>query len=145
MILLTTIRFNPISYYRSAGTYNPSAKLDSNPLPIDSPYADIPFAVLANPPPALDSRPVSSDTRPTTSNGTHLFQKTVILISLDGVRADYLDLGLTPHLLNIAQVGLRAEYLQPVNILAGFRVSSFNIYSIFRSFLPSPFQIITLS
>lgn len=39
-------------------------------------------------------------------NGTHWFEKTVILVSLDGVRADYLEKGLTPHLLRIAEKGL---------------------------------------
>lgn len=39
-------------------------------------------------------------------NGTHWYDKTVIVISLDGVRADYLERGLTPHLLNISRKGL---------------------------------------
>lgn len=33
-------------------------------------------------------------------------EPTVILISLDGVRADYLEKGLTPHLLDISRKGL---------------------------------------
>ncbi|KIK90554.1 hypothetical protein PAXRUDRAFT_831614 [Paxillus rubicundulus Ve08.2h10] len=48
------------------------------------------------------------------SNGTHEFQRTVILISIDGLRADYLDRGLTPHLLDISKQGLRAKYMKPV-------------------------------
>lgn len=48
------------------------------------------------------------------SNGTHYFRETVLIISLDGVRADYLDRGLTPHLLSISKKGIRAEYLQPI-------------------------------
>lgn len=48
------------------------------------------------------------------SNGSHWFDPTVIIISLDGVRADYLERGLTPHLLDIAHRGLRAKYMQPI-------------------------------
>ncbi|KAF8843353.1 Phosphodiest-domain-containing protein [Paxillus ammoniavirescens] len=48
------------------------------------------------------------------SNGTHEFQRTVILISIDGLRADYLDRGLTPHLLDISKQGIRAKYMKPV-------------------------------
>lgn len=40
------------------------------------------------------------------SNGTHPFERTVILISLDGVRADYLTRGKTPHLLSISKRGI---------------------------------------
>ena len=65
------------------------------------------------------------------SNGTHEFKRTVILISIDGLRqvlpcvysssypyiidsASYLDRGLTPHLLDISRQGLRAKYMKPV-------------------------------
>lgn len=48
------------------------------------------------------------------SNGTHWFNDTVIMVSFDGVRADYLDRGLTPNLLGLAKKGLRAEYLEPI-------------------------------
>ncbi|KAI6009012.1 alkaline-phosphatase-like protein [Pisolithus microcarpus] len=47
-------------------------------------------------------------------NGTHEFKRTVILVSIDGLRADYLDRGLTPHLLDISKQGIRAEYMKPV-------------------------------
>lgn len=46
-------------------------------------------------------------------NGTHWFDKTVLIISLDGVRADYLERGLTPNLLSISKKGLRAEHMVP--------------------------------
>ncbi|KAH8081992.1 Phosphodiest-domain-containing protein [Cristinia sonorae] len=48
------------------------------------------------------------------SNGTHLYKKTSIIVSIDGLRADYLDRGLTPHLLAISKDGLRAKSMQPV-------------------------------
>ncbi|KAF8548172.1 Phosphodiest-domain-containing protein [Imleria badia] len=48
------------------------------------------------------------------SNGTHEFKRTVILISIDGLSASYLDRGLTPHLLDISKQGLRAKYMQPI-------------------------------
>lgn len=47
------------------------------------------------------------------SNGTHSYRKTVLVVSIDGLRADYLDRGLTPHLLNISKRGLRAEWMKP--------------------------------
>ncbi|PVG02267.1 Phosphodiest-domain-containing protein [Serendipita vermifera] len=47
------------------------------------------------------------------SNGTHEYKKTVLLVSIDGLRADYLDRGLTPHLIHISKRGLRAEWMKP--------------------------------
>ncbi|KIJ54235.1 hypothetical protein M422DRAFT_153652 [Sphaerobolus stellatus SS14] len=49
-----------------------------------------------------------------TSNGTHDFKPTVLMVSIDGLRADYLDRGLTPHLLDISRKGLRAKWMQPI-------------------------------
>jgi Type I phosphodiesterase / nucleotide pyrophosphatase len=48
------------------------------------------------------------------SNGTHDFKRTVLMVSIDGLRADYLDRGLTPHLLDISRTGLRAKWMRPV-------------------------------
>ncbi|KAJ7600864.1 Phosphodiest-domain-containing protein [Mycena floridula] len=48
------------------------------------------------------------------SNGTHEFKRTVLIVSIDGLRADYLDRGLTPHLLDISKQGLRAKSMIPV-------------------------------
>ncbi|KAF8349197.1 Phosphodiest-domain-containing protein [Amanita rubescens] len=48
------------------------------------------------------------------SNGTHDFKRTVLMVSIDGLRADYLDRGLTPHLLAISKKGLRAKSMRPV-------------------------------
>ncbi|KAF8588935.1 Phosphodiest-domain-containing protein [Ramaria rubella] len=36
------------------------------------------------------------------------------MISIDGLRADYLDRGLTPHLLEISRTGLRAKWMKPI-------------------------------
>lgn len=76
------------------------------------------------------------------SNGTHNFKRTVLIVSIDGLRyvrlclergmwlirlratrADYLDRGFTPHLLAISKKGLRAKSMQPV-----FPVSVFPIH-----------------
>lgn len=38
---------------------------------------------------------------------------TLILVSIDGFRADYLERGLTPNLAAIARAGVRAQWLQP--------------------------------
>ncbi|KAF5382470.1 hypothetical protein D9615_002739 [Tricholomella constricta] len=48
------------------------------------------------------------------SNGTHEFKRTVLIVSIDGLRADYLDRGLTPNLLRISENGLRAKSMKPV-------------------------------
>ncbi|KAK7468996.1 hypothetical protein VKT23_003492 [Stygiomarasmius scandens] len=48
------------------------------------------------------------------SNGTHDFKRTVLIVSIDGLRADYLDRGLTPHLLDISKDGLRAKSMMPI-------------------------------
>ncbi|KAI8145331.1 alkaline-phosphatase-like protein [Fennellomyces sp. T-0311] len=46
-------------------------------------------------------------------NGTEYFGPTVILISLDGFRNDYLARNVTPNLLHFAANGMRAEYMHP--------------------------------
>jgi hypothetical protein len=65
------------------------------------------------------------------SNGTHDFKPTVLMVSIDGLRcvllrqkwsrlsyhynrADYLDRGLTPHLLALSKKGIRAKSMKPV-------------------------------
>ncbi|KDQ62542.1 hypothetical protein JAAARDRAFT_122323 [Jaapia argillacea MUCL 33604] len=48
------------------------------------------------------------------SNGTHDFKRTVLVVSIDGLRASYLDRGLTPHLLAISKKGLRAKSMKPI-------------------------------
>ncbi|KAF9243503.1 Phosphodiest-domain-containing protein [Melanogaster broomeanus] len=48
------------------------------------------------------------------SNGTHDFGRTVVLVSIDGLRSDYLTRGLTPHLIDIIREGVRAEYMKPI-------------------------------
>ncbi|KAI8336661.1 alkaline-phosphatase-like protein [Chlamydoabsidia padenii] len=47
------------------------------------------------------------------NNGTHDYQPTVILISLDGVVNHDLDLHLTPHLSELADTGVRAHWMTP--------------------------------
>ncbi|KIK97780.1 hypothetical protein PAXRUDRAFT_760799 [Paxillus rubicundulus Ve08.2h10] len=48
------------------------------------------------------------------SNGTHDFGRTVVLVSIDGLRPDYLTRGFTPHLTDISREGIRAEYMKPI-------------------------------
>lgn len=52
-------------------------------------------------------RPVAGDAVPAVGTAP------VLLISLDGFRADYLDLGITPNLARIAADGVRAEWMNP--------------------------------
>ncbi|KAF9941174.1 hypothetical protein BGZ67_005625 [Mortierella alpina] len=47
------------------------------------------------------------------SNGTHDFDPTVIVLSFDGLRADYLSRGHTPNILSVGTSGVVAEYMQP--------------------------------
>ncbi|CEQ40678.1 SPOSA6832_02317 [Sporobolomyces salmonicolor] len=120
-------------YYASSGLsiglFSPaSGELAANPLEKGSTYAGVPFAKVGG---SLDQEGKT----PTWAggdagakeleenlgegggrrwNGTHWWDPTVILLSMDGMRADYLTRGLTPHLLNISRKGVRAEYLKPV-------------------------------
>ncbi|KAJ2901087.1 hypothetical protein IWW38_000052 [Coemansia aciculifera] len=72
------------------------------------------------------------------SNGTHWFEPTIILVSLDGFRADYLDRGITPELLRIGRQGLRADYMIP-----SFPSSTFpNHYSIVTGLYPGSHGIV---
>ncbi|KAH9841758.1 Phosphodiest-domain-containing protein [Rhodofomes roseus] len=66
---------------------------------------------------ALKPRPKPQpdfDHRLLRSNGTHYFKKSALIVSIDGLRADYLDRGLTPHLLAISKKGLRAKSMKPI-------------------------------
>ncbi|KAJ2784000.1 hypothetical protein H4R18_001392 [Coemansia javaensis] len=73
------------------------------------------------------------------SNGTHLFRPTLILVSLDGFRADYLDRGATPNLARLGQEGLRADYMLP-----SFPSSTFpNHYSIATGLYPGCHGIVS--
>ncbi|KAG0230772.1 hypothetical protein BGW42_000746 [Actinomortierella wolfii] len=47
------------------------------------------------------------------SNGTHDFDPTVIVLSFDGFRADYLQRGLTPEINSIGQRGVKATFMEP--------------------------------
>jgi predicted AlkP superfamily pyrophosphatase or phosphodiesterase len=44
----------------------------------------------------------------------HDLKPTVLLISIDGFRADYLDRGVTPNLSSLARDGVRSDWMQPV-------------------------------
>jgi predicted AlkP superfamily pyrophosphatase or phosphodiesterase len=67
--------------------------------------------------------------------------ETVILVSLDGFRWDYLDRGETPHLDRIAREGVRADALIPV-----FPTKTFpNHYSVVTGLYPSNHGIISNS
>ncbi|CAO0792982.1 unnamed protein product [Mucor circinelloides] len=46
-------------------------------------------------------------------NGSDYFASTVILISLDGFRPDYLNRGKTPHMKEFADNGIMAKYMHP--------------------------------
>ncbi|KAK5958307.1 hypothetical protein OHC33_000149 [Knufia fluminis] len=47
------------------------------------------------------------------SNGTHVFEATTILISLDGFRADFLQRGLTPSMNAFVSSGVSPQYMLP--------------------------------
>jgi len=48
-----------------------------------------------------------------TTNGTNSFQPTVLIISLDGFRPDYIDVGVTPNLHLLREMGVAPEYMKP--------------------------------
>ncbi|RDB14576.1 hypothetical protein Hypma_016311 [Hypsizygus marmoreus] len=72
------------------------------------------FRTLLHGPLARSSHSLWYDGGDLLSNGTHDFRRTVLIVSIDGLRADYLDRGLTPHLLNISKNGLRAKSMRPI-------------------------------
>ncbi|CAB4386770.1 unnamed protein product [Rhizophagus irregularis] len=47
------------------------------------------------------------------SNGTHKFHNTVIIVSFDGLRSDYLDRNVTPTINEFVQKGVKAEHMIP--------------------------------
>ncbi|GAA5867801.1 hypothetical protein JCM3774_005857 [Rhodotorula dairenensis] len=111
-----------------AGVYDPDrAAVAPNPLPTDAVFGTIPFAKVGESKDKSGNVPnwAGGDWGDAEAekelvggggkrwNGTHWFDPTVILISLDGVRTDYLEEGLTPHLLDISRKGIRAEYMRP--------------------------------
>ncbi len=53
------------------------------------------------------------ETRPRTESASSAQHPPLILVSIDGFRADYFDLGLTPTLAGIAAEGVRAQALRP--------------------------------
>ncbi|KAJ1644304.1 hypothetical protein J3B02_003326 [Coemansia erecta] len=72
------------------------------------------------------------------SNGTHWFRPTLILVSLDGFRADYLQRGISPSLVRIGKQGLRADYMIP-----SFPSSTFpNHYTIVTGLYPGSHGIV---
>ncbi|KAJ1770343.1 hypothetical protein EV179_000992 [Coemansia sp. RSA 487] len=73
------------------------------------------------------------------SNGTHWFRPTLVVVSLDGFRADYLDRGFTPSLVQLGQKGLRADYMVP-----SFPSSTFpNHYTIVTGLYPGSHGIVS--
>ncbi|KAJ2635362.1 hypothetical protein GGF40_003666 [Coemansia sp. RSA 1286] len=73
------------------------------------------------------------------SNGTHWFKPTLILVSLDGFRADYLERGISPSLVRIGKQGLRADYMIP-----SFPSSTFpNHYTIVTGLYPGSHGIVS--
>ena len=48
-----------------------------------------------------------------TSNGTHLFQPTILIISLDGFMPAYIDIGVTPNMHRLRETGVAPEYMKP--------------------------------
>lgn len=73
--------------------------------------------------------------------GTDEEPRTVILISIDGLRADYITPEDTPHLYELAGKGVHAEYLEPV-----FPSKTFpNHYSIITGLYPANHGIINNS
>ncbi|KAI8970385.1 alkaline-phosphatase-like protein [Mycotypha africana] len=48
------------------------------------------------------------------NNGSEYFASTVILISLDGFRPDYMERNITPHMNQLASDGIMAKYMHPV-------------------------------
>lgn len=65
-------------------------------------------------------------------------RRSVLLVSLDGFRADYLDLGITPNLSRIAREGVRARWMTPAYPSLTFP----NHYSIVTGLVPDHHGIV---
>lgn len=72
------------------------------------------------------------------NNGTELFKETVVLISLDGFRREYLDRELTPNLQRLRSTGVQAEYME-----SAFPSTTFaNHYSLVTGLFPESHGIV---
>lgn len=72
------------------------------------------------------------------TNGTHPYHPTTLLLSLDGLRADYLSPERTPHLYNLSLTGLSPKYMLP-----SFPSVTFpNHYTLATGFLPAHHGIV---
>lgn len=67
----------------------------------------LPALIACSAPQALLAQPETGTTMPAPR------QDTVLLVSLDGFRPDFLDLGITPHLQKLAADGVRAQWMNP--------------------------------
>ncbi|KAF9783811.1 alkaline-phosphatase-like protein [Thelephora terrestris] len=95
----------------------------------------------------IDSASRVTDPSRLLSNETHDFKRTVLIVSIDGLRADYLDRGFTPHLLDISKEGLRAKFMRPVyptltfpnhwSLMSGLYAESHGIVANVCSTIPS--------
>jgi len=61
-----------------------------------------------------NARPGSPSQHGLKSNGTHWFNNTVLIVSFDGFKPAYLTRELTPHLVEVSEKGLRAEYMRSI-------------------------------
>ncbi|GAA6006291.1 hypothetical protein JCM11491_002097 [Sporobolomyces phaffii] len=146
------------SYYSGAplsiGLFDPAlGKLASNPLESDATFADVPFAAVGETWDEQGRKPAwaGGDGGSATFekqldkagkrfwNGTNWFDKTVILVTMDGMRPDYLSPELTPNLLEFAAKGLRAEHLEPVSP----SLSAPNHWSILTGLYPASHGIVS--
>ncbi|KAL1921622.1 uncharacterized protein VTP21DRAFT_11338 [Calcarisporiella thermophila] len=71
------------------------------------------FAIILISLSKTSSSPKYGQKYPPRTNGTHWFNSTVVVVSLDGFRSDYLDRNLTQSLTKLANRGVRAEYMKP--------------------------------
>ncbi|GAA5941532.1 uncharacterized protein JCM15063_001613 [Sporobolomyces koalae] len=136
------------------GLYDPRVgHLSANPLPKDATFADVPFASIghswdesgrvpewaggdagAN---SLEGKLNSQAGR--FSNGTHWWDKTVILVIVQGMSSELLSNESTPELVDLAKHGMRAEYLEPV----APTLSAPNVWSILTGLNPSSHGIVS--
>lgn len=122
--MLLFVLFHPRSplphFYGSStltpGTFSPSGAIVPNPLPSGAKFGDVPFASLgaslAEETPGWAggddgaAKLEGGGGNGARWNGTHWWDRTVLLVSLDGLRADYLTKGLTPNLVGVSKRGL---------------------------------------
>ncbi|GAA5897579.1 nucleotide pyrophosphatase/phosphodiesterase family protein [Sporobolomyces salmoneus] len=156
---LPSISHDSLSYYSGAplpiGLFDPSlGQLSSNPLESDATFADVPFAAVGESWDTEGKRPewaggdggsgarekqLGKEEGKRWWNGTNWWDRTVVVVTIEGMRPEYLSTEFTPNLLELANRGIRSDSLNPIFPA----LSAPNHWSILTGLYPSSHGIIS--